>query len=400
MPSKSKSRRVELAREDLYELVWSEAMTKIAARFQMSDVALRKRCIKHHIPMPGRGYWRRVETGALPKRIALPELRNAEPIIFDIQPEDMEKERVSDVDQAFLDYEAAHTIEVGTERKRPDAMSQAVRRDLRGQKPDKYGAIHSRKEDTFQVRIHPASTDRAIGLVDALAKACRDRGFALHDGKPDNRYYGHAAIVIDDVALRPVLDERMRQVPYRMTQEEIARRRRGGFVYTPTYSYEPTGELTLKIEGAFSTGLQTIWKDSRHRKVETRLNDVMIGLRALANHQLEERRKASERKRRYDIVQEERAQLRLKITQERSAIEALETGANAWTRAQHMRAYITAAELQYAERGELEARREWLAWARQQADRLDPLTPSPASILDIPERDYRAFEIWQMPNDD
>lgn len=55
MQSNQASQRVTLTREELYEMIWGEPMTKIAARFQISDVALRKRCIKHHIPMPGRG---------------------------------------------------------------------------------------------------------------------------------------------------------------------------------------------------------------------------------------------------------------------------------------------------------------------------------------------------------
>lgn len=400
MTSNSTCRRVELTREELYEMIWSEAMTKIAARLQLSDVALKKRCIKHCIPVPGRGFWRKVETGTRPKRIALPKLENAHSIVFDIQPVVTEKDRVSDVDQAFLDYEAAHPINVGPGRTRPDDITQAVLRDLKGQKLDDYGAIHSRLPDTFQVRLHPSSKDRVIGIVDALARACRDRGFALRDGKPGNRYYGHAAIVIDDVALWPVLDERMRRVPYRMTEEEVARRRRGGYVYTRTYSYEPTGELTLKIEGPFSTGLQSTWKDSRHQKIETRLNEVMVGLRALANHQLEERRKAAERKRRYDLIQEQRGELRQQIVQERKAVETLEADAKAWNRAQTLRAYIAAVEHQQVEHGERDGRRGWITWARQQADRLDPLTTSPSSILDIPEHDYKAIEIWQMQDED
>lgn len=396
MPFNPAQQRIALTREELYELVWSEAMTKVAARFQMSDVALKKRCTKHHIPMPGRGYWRKVETGSPPKRIALPKLKNTSPIIFDIRPVSMEKERVSDVDQAFLDYEAAHPISVGSARARLDALTQAVLRDLKERQPGDYGAIRSRAPDTFEVRFHPSAKDRVIAIIDALAKACRDRGFSFEDGKEGSRYDGHTAIVIDDVKLRPVLEERMRRVPYQMTAEEAARRRRGGFVYTPTYSYVPTGELTLRFEGAYSTGLQTSWKDSRQKKVEERLNEVMIGLRALANHQLEERRKAADRKRRYDLIQEQRAELRQQIAEERKAVEALELDAKAWTRAQEIRTYIAAVEQQYAAQGRLDARQSWIIWARQQADRIDPLMTSPSSILDVPEQEYAPFEIWQM----
>ncbi|GEM_PF-1580903 len=392
--------RVILTREELYELVWNEAMTRIAARFQISDVALRKRCIKHHIPLPGRGYWRKVETGRRPRRTALAKRANTCSIVFHIRPDIMEKERMSIVDQAFLDYEAAHPITVKAELVEPDVMTKAVSRDLKGQKPDDYGAIRSRAPDSFQVRLHPSSRDRVLCLVDALAKACRDRGFVFRDGKAGDRYNGHAAIVIDSVAFRPVLDERMRRTSYRMTEEEIARRQRGQYVYTPTWSYEPTGELTLKIEGAWGSGLQTTWKDTRHQKIETRLNDVMIGLRALANNRLEDQRKAEERKRRYDLIQQQRAELRQRIADEQQAVDALEADAAAWRRAEKLRAYIAAVERQCTNTGERESRSDWLAWAQRQADRMDPLTPSPRSILDTPEQEYEAFHLWQMQDDD
>jgi len=44
-------------REELYELVWSRAVVKVAADLGVSDVALRKHCIKHGIPLPDAKYW-------------------------------------------------------------------------------------------------------------------------------------------------------------------------------------------------------------------------------------------------------------------------------------------------------------------------------------------------------
>lgn len=62
----------------------------------------------------------------------------------------------------------------------------------------------------------------------------------------------------------------------------------------------------------------------RHQKIETRLNEVIIALRGLANNQLEEQRKAAERKCRYDLIQQQRAELRQRIAKERDAVAALE----------------------------------------------------------------------------
>lgn len=371
-------------------------MTKVAARFQISDVGLKKRCVKNRIPVPGRGYWRQFETGKKVKRIPLPKMAAAPPITFHVARDMVNAEPMSSIDATFIAYGAAHPIVVADGLRRPEPETKAVLRDFQGQKPDDYGAIRSRGADTFQVRIHPSSKDRILRLVDALAKACRDRGFAFAEGKPGSRYWEHLAVVIDGISFFPVFDERMRRTPYRMSDAELARRRAGHYVYTPTYGYEPTGELTLKIEGGRSSGLQTIWKDSRHQKIETRLNEVMIGLRALADCRLEEQRKADDRQRRYEIIQRERAALRERVAAERKAVEAFEADAVAWERAERLRSYVRAVELQAIEAGVVAPKTEWLIWARQQADRLDPLRISPSSILDTPEQDYRAFELWQM----
>jgi hypothetical protein len=61
-----------LSREDLYELAWSKPMSELAKDFGISDVALAKRCRKLRIPVPGRGYWARVDAGQKPYRPKLP----------------------------------------------------------------------------------------------------------------------------------------------------------------------------------------------------------------------------------------------------------------------------------------------------------------------------------------
>src|SRR5437016_8147809 len=62
-----------LSREDLYELVWSKPMRELAKDFGISDVALAKRCRRLGVPVPGRGYWARVDAGQQPYRPQLPK---------------------------------------------------------------------------------------------------------------------------------------------------------------------------------------------------------------------------------------------------------------------------------------------------------------------------------------
>jgi len=61
-----------LKREELYDLVWSFPMTKLAKRFGLSDQGLAKKCKKHNIPRPPMGYWAKLEHGKRVKKTPLP----------------------------------------------------------------------------------------------------------------------------------------------------------------------------------------------------------------------------------------------------------------------------------------------------------------------------------------
>jgi hypothetical protein len=52
-----------VTREDLFAAVWERLLTKVAADYGISDVALKKICKKMEIPTPGVAYWRRLECG-------------------------------------------------------------------------------------------------------------------------------------------------------------------------------------------------------------------------------------------------------------------------------------------------------------------------------------------------
>lgn len=58
-------------REALYNEVWTEPITKVAGRYGLSDVGLRKICIGLEIPMPSRGHWAKLAAGQKVKQAPL-----------------------------------------------------------------------------------------------------------------------------------------------------------------------------------------------------------------------------------------------------------------------------------------------------------------------------------------
>jgi len=80
-PSPSETNtKAGLTREALYELVWSEPMLKVAARFGVSSSYMARVCTLLYVPRPERGYWAKLAVGKAPKQSALPEARPGNPL--------------------------------------------------------------------------------------------------------------------------------------------------------------------------------------------------------------------------------------------------------------------------------------------------------------------------------
>lgn len=63
---------MRVSREKLYEEVWTEPMTKVAVRYEVSSTALKKTCQRLRVPHPPRGYWQRMEVGLVGEKPPLP----------------------------------------------------------------------------------------------------------------------------------------------------------------------------------------------------------------------------------------------------------------------------------------------------------------------------------------
>ena len=50
-----------LTRQELYDLVWENPLSKLAKKYNLSDNGLRKVCKKLDIPLPKNGYWQKIQ---------------------------------------------------------------------------------------------------------------------------------------------------------------------------------------------------------------------------------------------------------------------------------------------------------------------------------------------------
>lgn len=71
-----------ITRENLYALVWSTPMIRVAEKFEVSGSYLARVCTELRVPRPERGYWAKLAVGQSPLRPALPEPLPGDPVVW------------------------------------------------------------------------------------------------------------------------------------------------------------------------------------------------------------------------------------------------------------------------------------------------------------------------------
>lgn len=147
------------------------------------------------------------------------------------------------------------------------------------------------------------------------------------------------------------------------------------------YIHKPAGRLKLKIT-AFTwgrKGLRKNWSDGKSQKVENILNEFIAGMILIAGKLHERRLERQEEERKSQEQRRIKEEAIRRYEAEEGRIEKLMSDMSNWNESNQLRAYIRAVKKKHIKSA------EWVKWANDQADRLDPLMESPPSILDKPK---------------
>lgn len=388
----------QFTRQELYDLVWSQPMTKVALEFGMSNVGAKKICRKHGIPVPGRGYWRKLERGKKGVKIPLPRQSDERTITIAVRgaakEHPMEEPEVVAFQKAF-EAKDENRIHVAERLDRPHPLTALTKKRLLDRKPDDYGMLKCGQPEVFSFRIGPQSVDRAMRILDAFLKALEKRGFKLVFGTNEHK---RTHVLVNGEPLMFSIDEPTERHTHRITREEKARRAKGQLWYIPNYDYVPTGNLTLKIATPYSSGIRGAFGDNARKKVEDLLNDAILSMVQSADWEKRERQRLEEKQRRLDQENARRTEIRRQQHDETARLKKLHEDAQAWHSAEALRQYIAATDKHACEIGRAASPEHlaWLRWATAQADRLDPLRESPQSVLD--DKAPELLGLWQLPD--
>lgn len=370
--------RHEFTREQLYELVWSEPMSRVCERFAISDVGLKKICRRHSIPVPGRGYWRKLETGKKVKRLPLPKSSEASTVILRSQTQqeaEQQRETERKTQEALkIEEQAENKIEVAQRLSSPHPLTVATRKELE-KWVDPYGMARCRAQNLFRVLVAEGNIPRAGRIMDAIYKAFDKRGLKI---KPATWDRGDASVIIDQEEVQFSLDEPTRQKPHQLTAQEKRDAEKYGSSWSPKYDYVSAGQLVLKITSYYwGTGLRTTWKDQPDSPLEDKLGEFMAGLMLVASYRRQEtlRREAEERRREEALARQREVQRRKDA--EAKATRELFEDADRWHQVQRLEAYLTELRAEADRRGIAvgpdDAFGKWIAWAEEKAQWRNPL---------------------------
>ena len=352
-------------RKELYDLVWSESLLSLSKKYNISDVGLRKICIRMSIPLTQNGHWQKIQFG---KKVDKPSLQ----VTYTGDQEITLTLRSGDTNEVADGLSLLKTLqkEIETDLKsklivpekliNPDKLIVAAKNSLMSQKPDNYlykGTV-SCLRDELDIRVARSNVGRTLRFMDTLIKALRARG---HDVQIKN---STTYAIVEEHDFKILFREKMKKEVYKD----------GNWDRTV---YHPGGILSFQLNDYPTKE----WKDGK-LPIEAQLSKIIAQLE-LAGKEWKERRiqwKKDEEERK----EKERLQHEFEMRQEKDLTEFKETllKASRWHKAVNLRNYIDAVEQKAIATNDIsEELKNWLEWARKKADWYDPFIEMEDKLL-------------------
>ncbi len=374
---------LRLTREQLYDLVWSEAISRLCKSIGISDVAIAKHCRNAGIPIPERGYWNKLRAGQKVARTPLTPRDLSTVNVIDMTGVLTPELRARISGEPGVDGEE-ESIDVLTERFRRRLGKVVLSRDLTRADPA-IAKLLKRDEATRQKMasssfhwdkpLFDSSYERRrLRILDSIFRAfARTGGGNAHIGDREAReisIHGPTAVSI-------TLDS---------FKKRMGRNRQ---------AEDEEGQLELRAEGGqHHPDIVSVWKDDDNGKLEEKLTEIVIGLAVVSERESrrwqaqraewQRKREAEESEARRKAQERAERQERERIAAEKKARrDGLLIEATNWRQASLVREYVKArCALQVSQIPEFE---EWARWALEEADQMDPFSSAAKSGPTEPE---------------
>lgn len=268
---------ISLHRHELYDLVWSEPMTRLAGKYGFSDVWLAKICKKYNIPRPGRGYWAKKKAG---ERISVTRLpKRADDPIIDICIYPARSSKEKEPRSNLLAGKVPNNIVVADILTGPHPLIKETAKVLASSKADDTGIIAFPVGDCLDVRVSRECVDRALRILDSLLKTLLTIGVTIAVSQ------GSTIVNIGNESLEISLYEALKRRRIKAIEHNLEGYYRFGYNLYADRAI-PSGILVLTIndkEFSYGSTHRRTWKDTEARRLEDCLSSFVSGLIKAAN---------------------------------------------------------------------------------------------------------------------
>lgn len=264
----------------------------------------------------------------------------------------------------------------------------AVTRD--GAKRDSDGWMDTmRVPGMLHLRVAPTSFRRVLRIAQSLILEAQRRGHRVEQRSEDRRCHGGLCIVVDGYPFELTFVEETDRRPHVATKPELDRAARWSYERIPKWDHFPSGRVQLRCGHDAARPLAT---DRVRWRLEDRLDRALAEIESradeLTQRAMEEQRRLEQRRLEWEQAMLV-AQGRL-VESHRGDLLRQQT--ERWRYASEIRAFIQAVQAQDGAAWAVDPKtEEWLIWAAEHADSIDPLLGSLA-LPEAPEPSPSALE--------
>ncbi len=358
--------KVEVTRQELYDLVWSKPMTKLALEYNLSDNGLRKICKQFDIPVPLLGHWQKIQYNKKVKVIPLPKDFKGEDNITLNKGEIKENEGITNFHKLLKEITDDTTLsfKVPDKLSNPDKLISEAKEDLANKSKEKYGIYRgttTTSNGVISISVAPKNCNRALRIMDKIIKLLKQRG--------------HNVFVKSNTTIVEIKGEeikiRLRERLKRITIPDAK------YSWSST-DYIPTGILTFKVDEY----PEKEFYDNNNQTLEEQIPKILTKLELVSDKLKRDKEENRIRQIEYRKQREIEEAIKKRHANEIENFKKLLEDSERWKKATDLRKFIKELASNAKKENKLsEELSNWIKWSNNKADWFDPLVNKNDDLL-------------------
>lgn len=354
------------------------------------------------IPRPPRGYWRRKEVGVKVKQASLPKAKESTQVEITFAPlSERPKRGWKKGERGY--QPPTPLVEIAESLQDPHPLIESSKTRLEALSENKEGLLVPKVKRCLDVKVSREHLDRSLRLLDAVFKVWEERGNCVAIDTSGER--GVTLMKAGGEEIQLSIIEEVKEFEVEPPDEELLRPK---WTWKKRTEMRPTGNLTVHLSGDYIAKARTFhrrYKDGQDAPVEmkgARIIDAALQYleQRKAHHEEEERERQrwEERRRQWAIEEKERKKKarkrekkRKRLEKKKRRVEKLLEDSEQWAEAQRLRSFIEAYRVQFSEVMDEPENSEWVQWATEVADGLDPLCKEDQEIRQKIDKELEAL---------